>query len=295
MFRNCVAPQTMTRNRFQLLLRMWHFSNNEDAPENERIFKIKEFLQLVLSKFVAAKSPGENIVIDESMILFRGRLQFRQYMPGKAHKYGIKLFKVCDPKGYTYRIIVYPGKSETVSTNLATDTVMELAQDYLDAGRTVCTDNFYTSLHLANQLLDRQTHLIGTLRANRKGLPKSVTTAKLKKGELTGLENSKGIVVMKWRDKRDVYFLSTKHGDQQVTTGKKNRQKEDIRKPEAIVCYNKCKQGIDLSDQLSTYYNCLRKTVRWYHKVAIELLLGTAVVNAFNLQSSSWSLFRRSR
>lgn len=90
---------------------------------------------------------------------------------------------------------------------------------------------------------------------------------------------------MKWRDKRDVYFLSTKHGDQQVTTGKKNRQKEDIRKPEAIVCYNKCKQGIDLSDQLSTYYNCLRKTVRWYHKVAIELLLGTAVVNAFNLQN----------
>ena len=159
---------------------MWHFSNNEDAPENERTFKIKVFLHLVLSKFIAAKKPGENAVIDESMILFRGILKFRQYMPGKAHKFGIKLFKICDPKGYTYRIIVYPGKSETVSTNLTTDTVMELAQD-LDAGRTVCNDNYYTNLHLANQLLDRRTHLIGALRANREGLPKSVMSAKLKK------------------------------------------------------------------------------------------------------------------
>ena len=293
MFRNCVAPQTMTRNRFQLLLRMWHFSNNEDAPENERTFKIKEFMQLVLSKFIAAKIPDENIVIDESMILFRGRLKFRQYMPGKAHKFGIKLFKICDPKGYTYRIIVYPGKSEMVSRNLATDTVMELAEDYLDAGRTVCTDNFYTSLPLANQLLSRRTHLIGTLRANRKGLPKCVTTAKLKKGEVVGVENSSGTVVMKWRDKRDVYFLSTKHGVKQVNTGKKNRQKEDILKPEAILCYNQCKQGIDLSDQLSSYYNCLRKTIRWYHKVAIDLLLGTAVVNALILQNERLVAFSK--
>ena len=220
---------------------MWHFSNNEDSPKNERTFKMKVFLHLVLSQFIAANKSGENIVIDKSMILFRGRLKFRQqYMPGKAHKFGIKLFKVCDPKCYTYRIIVYPGKSETVSTNLTTDTVMKLVQD-IDAGRTVCTDNYYTNLHLANQLLDRRTHLNGTLRATGKGLPKSVMSAKLKKGEVIGLENSSGIVVIKWKDKRNVYFLSTKHEDVQVNTGKQNKQKENIAKPEAIMCYNVCK------------------------------------------------------
>ena len=34
---------------------------------------------------------------------------------------------------------------------------------------------------------------------------------------------------------------------------------------------------------MSSYHNCLRKTVRWYHKVAIEVICGTAVVNAMQL------------
>lgn len=37
---------------------------------------------------------------------------------------------------------------------------------------------------------------------------------------------------------------------------------------------------IDLSDQLSTYSNALRRTLKWYRKIAIELLLGTTCVNA---------------
>ncbi|KAL3283483.1 hypothetical protein HHI36_006623 [Cryptolaemus montrouzieri] len=33
-------------------------------------------------------------------------------------------------------------------------------------------------------------------------------------------------------------------------------------------------------DQLSTYSSTVRKTIRWYHKVATELLPGTTIVNA---------------
>ena len=102
LFKNVFAPQTMTRNRFQLLLKMWHFSNIGTAPEGDRNFKVSELLKIVLSQFVAATIPSKDIVIDESMISFRGWLKFRQYLPAKAHKYGIKLFKPCDPKGYTY-------------------------------------------------------------------------------------------------------------------------------------------------------------------------------------------------
>ena len=50
-----------------------------------------------------------------------------------------------------------------------------------------------------------------------------------------------------------------------------------------MIYYNGTKQGIDVSDQMASYHCALRKTIRWYQKVAIELLLGTAVVNAMHL------------
>ena len=34
---------------------------------------------------------------------------------------------------------------------------------------------------------------------------------------------------------------------------------------------------------MAAYHSCLRKTARWYHKVAIDILLGTAVTNALHL------------
>ena len=72
-------------------------------------------------------------------------------------------------------------------------------------------------------------------------------------------------------------MLSTKHDLEIVATGKKNKLNEDIMKPEIIIFYNKAKQGIDISDQMASYFTPLRKTLRWYHKIAFEYLLNTAV------------------
>ena len=280
LYKNDIAACMMTRNRFQLLLSMWHLADNEMANPDNRLHKIEGFIEMMISKFCKVRLPGEVITVDETMIPFRGRLLFRQYIPNKAHKFGVKLFKLCESKRYTYTVKLYSGKGD-YQVSLAVDTVLQLCAPYVNAGRTVCTDNFYTCLPLATKLLDVKTHLVGTIRVNRKGLPGAVTKSKLKKGEVIARENKDGIVVMKWRDKRDVSILSTRHTEALVQTGKPNRQHVDIVKPEAVVFYNQHKQGIDLSDQMSSYHTALRRSVKWYHKVAIELLLGTAVVNAF--------------
>ena len=65
-----------------------------------------------------------------------------------------------------------------------------------------------------------------------------------------------------------------------IDTGRKNRQNEKVMKPEIIMNYNKRKQGIDIFDQMASYFTPLRKTIRWYHKIGFEFLLNTAVVNA---------------
>lgn len=72
-------------------------------------------------------------------------------------------------------------------------------------------DNWYTSLDLAEKLVRQDTHLAGHLRKNRKSLPKDVMTMNLKPGEFSAKENKNSITVMKWKDKRDVCLLSTKH------------------------------------------------------------------------------------
>ena len=66
----------------------------------------------------------------------------------------------------------------------------------------------------------------------------------LRKGESIARESKDGIIVMKWEDKRDVMLLTTRHTDEVVATGKKDRQGNDIRKLDAMLFYNGTKQGM---------------------------------------------------
>lgn len=117
--------------------------------------------------------------IAETLVPFRGRLKFRQYIAYKRHKLGIKLFKLCLKGSYIYDFKVYCGKSENKDTAVSTQVVMELMENLLDKGRLLCTDNYYMSVTLANSLLQCNMHQIGTLRSERKWNTKEVISNKL--------------------------------------------------------------------------------------------------------------------
>jgi hypothetical protein len=197
-YANIVAPKVMSRNKFELILRFLHFSDNETSDKSDRLYKIRNIVDKINSNFENLQTSGEVIAVDESMILFRGRLHFRQYIPSKRHRYGVKLFKVCGVNGFTYKIIIYEGNQSIAGQALGETIVLSLCEKYLDNARTIVTDNFYTSVPLAKKLLSKKTHLVGTLRKNRRYLQKKVTTQKLKKGEIIGQENKDGVVVLKF-------------------------------------------------------------------------------------------------
>lgn len=277
-YKNDVAPACMSRNRFELLLRFWHFSNNEDCPPGDRLYKIAKFIDKLVNNCQRMMTPPQTVCVDESLVKFRGRLVIKQYIPNKAAKYGVKLFKLCASKGYTWNLKPYGGKERDPGGAVPTNVVLQLSEKLLHEGRTIVTDNYYSSIDLANKLLDRKTHLLGTLRANRKGNPKQVITKKLKKGEVIARENDQGIIVLKWKDKRDVLMISTTHDAEMVEIERKNGQK--VKKPKMIVDYNHGKTPIDTSDQMASYSTSLRRTVKWYHKVAVEMIFGIALLNA---------------
>jgi len=88
--------------------------------------------------------------------------------------------------------------------------VLNLAEPYLDYGRIMCADNWYSSMELVTSLQERKTHFIGTVRKNRKHLPEEVINAKLQKGESKAMTEEKtGAIALKWKDKREVHMLST--------------------------------------------------------------------------------------
>ena len=54
-------------------------------------------------------------------------------------------------------------------------------------------------------------------------------------------------------------------------------------KPLAVVEYNEGKCGIDYFDQMVFYATTIRKGIKWYRKLGIQLLLEISVVNALTV------------
>ena len=121
----------------------------------------------------------------------------------------------------------------------------------------------------------------GTLRTNRKGVPHSIKTSKLSKGDVVTATTEGDMLFLKWKDKREV---STIHDDCSVLKERHSRLvsggTEEICKPYAIDQYNKFMGGVDKQDQFLSYYGFSRRTVKWWKKVFFHLL-DTAVVNAY--------------
>ena len=69
-------------------------------PEHDKLYKIRPIVSHLQNKFDAVYECEKNISIDESMIPFKGRLKFKQRMPMKPVKYGIKLYEVCESKDW---------------------------------------------------------------------------------------------------------------------------------------------------------------------------------------------------
>ena len=80
-------------------------------PGYDPLFKLRPFLDPLVKNFQEAYHPSREISVDESMIGFKGRLSFVQYMPKKPSKWGMKAFVLAYSKtGYTCNWRLYTGK-----------------------------------------------------------------------------------------------------------------------------------------------------------------------------------------
>ena len=128
--------QVMSEQRYALLMKFLHFEKQHDNTKkdqlNSKLRKIYEIHGMIINKFKTVYIPNENISIDESLIAHKGLLGWKQYIPTKRARFGIKLYQLCESEtGYIWNSIIYTGKGtnfmqEFDSYGLSTKSVLTL-------------------------------------------------------------------------------------------------------------------------------------------------------------------------
>ena len=151
----------MSGRRFELVTKFLHLNDSENRPSRDsssydRLYKIRPFLDVLLTNFKKNYKPSHNLSINESMISFKGRLADAR-------------------NGYVYNWKLYTGKdtSSTSGKGLGHPVVLELVQDLVGNEHTIYVDNFYTSPSLFTDLIQLGFKACGTLNPNRRGITHS--------------------------------------------------------------------------------------------------------------------------
>ena len=225
---------------------------------------------------------SEFLTIDETLVPFRGRCSFIQYIPSKPAKYGVKIFALCDAKTYfTGNLEVYFGKQPTgphEASNSPGDIVERLISHLKGTFRNLTMDNWYTSYTLAMSLLEDKITLVGTLKKNKREIPAEFLPNKQKpiSSSMFGFQKHATLVYFTPKKNKSVVLLSTMHRDAAVDA--------ETKKSQIIQFYNSLKGGVNTVDQPCGNYSVSRRTRRWplcvfFHLVNIAGVNGQILFN----------------
>ncbi|XP_041954562.1 piggyBac transposable element-derived protein 3-like [Alosa sapidissima] len=92
----------MPMRRWEQIKANLHFNDNTmEGPHNlgqDPLFKIRPFLDFTVETMRSIPLT-EHLSIDEQIIPFKGKSHLKNYNPKKPHKWGYKVYVLCDSKG----------------------------------------------------------------------------------------------------------------------------------------------------------------------------------------------------
>jgi Transposase IS4 len=87
----------MPRNRCTNILRDLHFVNNQATRTRDKIWKLRPVVQVLQKRFLSGWTTPAVFSFDEGVLPATSRRNTtRMFMPDKPHRYGTKMFMVCD-------------------------------------------------------------------------------------------------------------------------------------------------------------------------------------------------------
>ena len=271
------------------ILKYFHLTNTKPSlkphliSRENKMEKIQEILDQILMNWKMNYKIGQNIVVDESICGFKGRISFKQYAPQKHKKQGIKVYCLADGQsGYIYDINIYHGK---LSLGKAGDIVMNLVQSHKNKGHHLFLDNYFVTMDLLEKLKNDGFGVTATIRMNRTGLSKDLQKPNKKslKPNSWKFYFWNDYLLLLWRDKRLVSCVSSVIGttfEECSRYDKKEKKKITISKPSIVKIYSQFMHGVDRADQAISYYDFSRKSLKWWKKLFFYLL-NITISNAY--------------
>lgn len=281
----CIAAMSQKRFIFiSYCLRFDDGQSREERKKNDKLAPIRQIFDMFVTACHSNYTPGPDCTVDESLLSFRGRCGFKQYIPNKPSKYGIKLFVLADnDTSYSVKSIAYTGAGTFVDqahmdVPVPTKAVLGLVDCIEGTNRNITTDNYYTSIPLAKELKSRKLTLVGTLKKNKTCIPPCFLTKSSEGTLYYGFDKLNDFTLLSVTPKKNkkVIFLSSMH-----QTKNSEGNKEEIN-----LYYNKTKGGVDSHDQKCGLFTTARKTNRWPMRLFYGIL-DSSIVNAFVIMSAN--------
>lgn len=254
----------MSEQRFLFLLSVLRFDDQTTRrnriDNGDKLAAISKIYEIFNANCTNNYSCSEYAVVDEMLVGFRGRCNFRQYIKSKPKKYGIKIMCLCDSKThYLLNSFVYTGKTTEPNPNklsVPTRSVLKLISPIINTNRNLTGDNWFSSIELLNELKRVGITYVGTLRKNKREIPPAFlqTKQQLTNTSKFGFTHDNTLVSFIPKKNNCVLLISSMHHNGNVEVNEK---------PEIINFYNCTKGGVDALDQKCMTYSCQRRTRRW--------------------------------
>ena len=143
----------------------------QERRQTDKLAAVREIFNIFITNCKTYYSLGQNVTVDEQLPAFRGRCGFRNYIPSRPNKYGLKIYCMSDAKlFYTSNMEIYCGEQPEGpyrQSNSPHDVVMRITEPIHGSGRNITTDNWFTSLPLVKELEKKKLSFVGTVRKKK--------------------------------------------------------------------------------------------------------------------------------
>ncbi len=285
--RHPTVAAVLSRDRFESITRHLTVSPPQAgaAPRNPFSF-VRAFIAALNHSFPRHWNPGRHLALDESMVSFRGRSDIKQFVPGKPHPHGYKIWVLAN-ENYILQFQLYEGKAAAGPS--IHDMVLQLTELYRNNNHVLYIDTLFTSPTLLASLFNVGIRVCGTVKRNRIGMP---SAAALTPAQLDALPRGAhlqmqrdSVTLCAWRDKKLILLLYNHIDPKQLTSMQRWGDDGVIYQlgcPQAISDYFHNARAVDVINQLHYSYLPGRKSRKCWTRL-VWWLVDICILNACRL------------